>query len=375
MTQPLQPSAEIPQRSTRDPEALRQRLERWLAARLPAGAAPKVPSVSSPSATGMSSETLLFDATWTDEGRERTGRFVARVEPDQRDVPVFPVYDLELQFKVMRLVAERSAVPVPPARWLELDPSHLGARFFVMDRIEGRVPPDVLPYDMGSWLFDASRAEQRHLQDRSVGVLAALHAIELRSVDASFLEFDVPGETALRRHVENQRRYYDWMRGERRHPLIERGFAWLDQHWPKDEGPPAISWGDARIGNMLYDGFEPVAVLDWEMAAIAPREVDLSWMIFLHVFFEDICKQAALPGMPHFLRADDVAATYEAASGHRVRDLDFFLTYAALRHAIVMARIHARRVHFGEAEWPADLDDVIMHRGVLERMLAGTYEG
>jgi hypothetical protein len=38
-----------------------------------------------------------------------------------------------------------------------------------------------------------------------------------------------------------------------------------------------------------------------------------------------------------------------------------------------MARIHARRVHFGEAEWPADVDEVIMHRGVLARMLDGSY--
>ena len=42
-----------------------------------------------------------------------------------------------------------------------------------------------------------------------------------------------------------------------------------------------------------------------------------------------------------------------------------------LRHAIIMARIHARRVHFGEAEWESDVDAVIPHRGVLEKMLEG----
>jgi aminoglycoside phosphotransferase (APT) family kinase protein len=364
---------DAPQRSSRDPSALREPLERWLATRLPAGASPRVPSVSSPSSTGMSSETLLFDATWNEGGEERSGRFVARVEPAESDVPVFPVYDLELQFRVMRLVAEHSAVPVPHARWLELDPTALGARFFVMDRVDGRVPPDVMPYNMTSWLLEADREDQRRLEDASVGVLAALHAIDIRPLDVAFLEFDLPGETALRRHVENQRSYYDWMRGERRHPIIERAFAWLEEHWPKDEGEPVISWGDSRIGNMLYDGFTPVAVLDWEMAAIAPRGVDLAWMIFIHVFFEDIAQQAGLPGMPHFLHRDRMAELYEAKSGHPVRDLEFYETYAALRHAIVMARIHARRVRFGEAEWPADVDEPIMHRKVLERMLDGSY--
>ena len=242
-----------------------------------------------------------------------------------------------------------------------------------MDRVDGRVPPDVMPYNMGSWLMDADLADQRRLEEASVAVLAALHAIDVASVDVGFLELDVPGESALRRHVQNQRHYYDWMRGERRHPLIEQTFDWLEAHWPEEEGAPVISWGDSRIGNMLYDGFTPVAVLDWEMAAIAPREVDVAWMIFIHVFFEDIAQMAGLPGMPHFLHRDRVAALYEEKSGHRVRDLEFYEVYAALRHAIVMARIHARRVHFGEAEWPADVDEVIMHRGVLARMLEGTY--
>jgi len=29
-------------------------------------------------------------------------------------------------------------------------------------------------------------------------------------------------------------------------------------------------------------------VLDWEMAALAPRELDVSWFVFLHRFFQEI---------------------------------------------------------------------------------------
>ena len=43
-----------------------------------------------------------------------------------------------------------------------------------------------------------------------------------------------------------------------------------------------LNWGDARVGNILYRDFAPIAVLDWEMATVGPREVDLAWMIFLH---------------------------------------------------------------------------------------------
>jgi hypothetical protein len=34
-----------------------------------------------------------------------------------------------------------------------------------------------------------------------------------------------------------------------------------------------------------------------------------------------------------------------------------------------MARVHARRVHFGEAEAVDDPDDAIMHRARLESLL------
>lgn len=360
-------------RSSRDPEELRERLERWLTATLGEPATPSVIGLEVPSSNGMSSETLLFDAVWAEDGRERRGSFVARVAPDPGDVPVFPSYDLELQFRVMQLVGEHSEVPVPRAVWLELDDRALGAPFFVMERVEGRVPPDVMPYNMGSWLLEADRTEQRALQDASVAVLAGIHGIDRSKVDTAFLEYDTPGDTHLRRHVEHWRRYYDWVRGEARYPVLEAAFDWLERHWPADEGETVISWGDARIGNMMFDGFQPVAVLDWEMAGLGPRGIDVGWMVFLHGFFEFVAHQLEMEGMPHFLRADDVRATYEELSGRELGDLRWYEVYAALRHGIVMARVHARQVHFGEAEPPAEPDDAVMHRPVLEQMLEGSY--
>jgi aminoglycoside phosphotransferase (APT) family kinase protein len=361
-----------PRRSSRDPAELRERLARWLAARLPS---PEITSLSSPASSGMSSETLVFEVRSRDAGRARSEAFVARLAPDPRDVPVFPRYDLETQFRVMALVRARSRVPVPSVRWLELDPRPLGAPFFVMERVAGRVPPDIMPYNMGSWLSEADPAEQRRLQEATVAVLAELHAIDLCGVDTSFLELSVPGATPLARHLEDQRRYYAWMRGPRRHPVLERAFEWLAKNLPVEEGPAVISWGDARIGNVLYQGFAPAAILDWEMAALGPRGLDLGWLLFMHHFFEGVARMLGRPGMPGFLRREDVAAHYERVSGRSVSDLAFYELYAALRHGIIMARIHARRVHFGEAEWPADVDSVIPHREALERMLDAARPG
>lgn len=368
-------TTDLTARTSRDDEALRERLQAWLATQLPAGAQPQVSEISSPSASGMSSETLLFDASWKGEGGARESHaLVGRMAPAAQDRPTFPSYDMGMQTRVLQLAAEYG-VPVPRVEWLELDAEVLGAPFFVMQRLRGRVPGDVPPYLAAGWVFEASAEERRRLQDETVAAIAKIHAIDLEQSDGRFLEFDEPGETPLRRHVANQRSYYEWMASDgRRSPLIERAFDWLDAHWP-NESSTVVSWGDSRIGNVMYaeDGFEPVAILDWEMAGLGTRELDLGWLSFMHTFFQTIFESMGAPGLPDFLRPDDIARRYRQITGHPVEDLRWYLAYAALRHAIIMSRISERMVQFGQAEAPADPDDRIPHRATLEAMLDGSY--
>ncbi len=359
-----------PQTSTRDRDTLRTQLQSWLALQFPAGASPRITGFEIPASNGLSSETVLLDVESDHDGQPRTDRLVARLAPPASAVPVFPVYDLDRQAQVMRLVATHTSVPVPQVRWSEPDPAPLGSPFFVMDRVDGLVPPDLLPYNFSSWLSAADATDQRRLQDATVAVLAALHNIDDPTTHFSFLRL-APG-SALAAHIADQRAYYAWVADGLRIPLLEQCFDWLEDHWPATEGPTTFNWGDSRIGNIMYRDFEPVAVLDWEMAGLGPPELDLGWLIFMHHFFQGVAPQFSLPGMPDFLRSDDVATTYESLTGHSPRDLDFYILYAALRHGIIMSRIQRRAIHFGEATMPDDPNDLMGHRATLEAMLTGT---
>ncbi len=363
---------EVPnQRSSRDPEQLRLGLERWLRERWAEGGPPMVPELAATSSNGMSSETVLFEAVWEQDGHPRMEPLVARIAPDVDDVPVFPSYDLHKQYEVMRLVRELTPVPVPRLWWYEPDAAAIGAPFFVMSRVEGQVPPDVLPYNFGdSWVYASTPEERRTLQVSSVDVLVQLHQLDGADPRFSFLELPDPGDTPLRRHVAHTRAWYEFAQDGRRSGLIERGLRWLDDHWP-DESPAVVLWGDARIGNTIYREHRPVAVLDWEMAAVGPRELDVAWMTNAHAVFEHIAGTFELPGMPDFLRPDDVATTYEAGSGTALRDLDWYLVYSALQWAIVFLRTGLRAVHFGEKELPDDIEELIFNREPFERMIAG----
>jgi aminoglycoside phosphotransferase (APT) family kinase protein len=80
-----------------------------------------------------------------------------------------------------------------------------------------------------------------------------------------------------------------------------------------------------------------------------------------------------LPGMPEFLRPDDVIDLYESASGEQIRDLAFYGTYAAIQWGIVFLRTGRRQAHFGEITMPENPDELMHHRESLEKMAVGQY--
>jgi aminoglycoside phosphotransferase (APT) family kinase protein len=325
-----------PTTSQRDPQQLREQLQVWLG-----GAT--VTALEIPESNGMSSETVLFEAL--------EKQLVARLAPDPSAMPVFPSYDLALQASVMEVVRDHSAVPVPQV-------FSKGTDFVIMERVAGEVPPDVMPYNFGSWVTSASAAQRDRLQQTSVRILADLHAI-----DPALMPFERAST------LDDQNTFYQWVCADGiRSPLIERAFAWLRSH-PPALSEPRFSWGDARIGNVMYRDFAPVAVFDWEMAGLAPREVDLAWFVFMHRFFEDIAHGFELPGLPDFLREEDVCAQYEDLTGHVPRDMVWYQLYAALRFAVIYFRIQRRRIHFGEVSMPDDPDEMIIHHALLRRML------
>ena len=350
----------------RDPAELAGQLTRWARATI----APDV-TVGEASApgNGMSSETVLFDLH---DGAGSVEHYVARLAPLPELYPVFPEYDLELQRRCMEMVRAHTDVPAPEVPHSETDPDWLGSPFIVMKRIDGVPPLDVPPYVFGGWVMDATPDERSRMQRNAVSVLTRLHVIAPDTHDLSFLMRPEHGDTALDQQLGYQRWYYDWARDGATYPLIERTFEWLDARKPS-EPRTVFNWGDSRIGNMLWRDFEPVAVLDWEMATVGPPEVDLAWMIFLHDFFQDLAARFDMPGLPEFMDRSEIMATYEDLSGHAVQQLEWFEVYAALRFAIVSIRTSTRGIAYGSMEKPEDPDDLVMFRSLLEQMLAGTY--
>jgi aminoglycoside phosphotransferase (APT) family kinase protein len=374
-----QPSVDVGrlQRSGRDLTTIPAVLPDWLSSVMASGVRPAVSVESGVDSNGMSSETIILTGRWEQGGKHVEEKWVARVAPTAQDVPVFIDYRMDHQYDVIRLVGELTDVPVPQVRWIEPTGDLLGSPFFLMDLVEGIVPPDVMPYTFGgNWFADAPAAKQRELQDATVEVLAKLHAIPDASGTFGFLaDSDPPGDSPLRRRLNWLTAWYEFAVPDiGRSELVETALGWLEDNFPADvaAGEPVLSWGDARIGNVLYRDYRPVAVLDWEMATLGPRELDVSWIIFAHMVFQELGGLAGLPGLPDVMREEDVRATYRTLTGVELGDLRWFYVYSAVIWCCVFMRTGARRVHFGEIEKPEDIESMFYHGGLLKRLIEET---
>jgi len=326
----------------RDQEALRHALAGWLAGQLGLGdGAVEVGPLDTPT-QGFSNETAYFDACWTKDGTRRTESMVARIQPDGHQL--FLDADVLLQWRMMEAVSAASTVPVPPLFFAEPDATVIGSPFFVMGKVEGRVPSDLPPYHAVGWMVDdLSPAQRKQLWCNGLDALAALHGIDWRQ-HCRFLDTPAHGAIGLDQHLSAVEAWYAWATGGRPQPVCDVAVHYLRENQPADTDV-GIVWGDARIGNIIFaDDLSVAAVIDWEMAALGPGEVDLGWWLFIDRFYSEGFGVPRLAGLP------DRAATigyYGSLRGRPVRDLEYYEVLAALRMAIVILRSTAKQIEYG----------------------------
>lgn len=327
----------MPAQGHHDPEQLRMRLQTWFAARHPEAEAFTLGEITAPGTTGFSSETMLLEGTWTAGGQTHSGRWVVRSKPTEH--PVFPEYDLHAQFRCMQIVAEVTDVPVPKVRWWEPDDCVIGEPFYVMDRIEGEAPSDSPPYTVMGFLADASPEQQRALCEKEIALLVKLHAIDWKSAGFEFLDRSQFGPVGFTQQLGYYRDFLAWAGGGRSHPTIEAAFDYIENNPPPGRDVVGLNWGDARPSNIMVRDFEPVAVIDWEMATLGPPECDVAWFVYLNRFLSEGVGAPPLPGFPD---ETEIIALYEALGGRTLHNLHYYQVWAGLRFSVIFLRIIQR---------------------------------
>lgn len=313
--------------ATDSDDALAVRFADWLAGRV--GERVSLGPLVSPTHGGLSNDTMLVEAEWGDGAR----RLVLRLAPG--GTPLFPRYDLGLQISVLRALGAHTDVPVPEVLWDEPDPEPLGRPFYVMAHVDGRIPPDNPGTHFDGWVKDLSGTEQSVLLHNSLGMLARIHRVDWEGSGLDLLDRADYGPDPIAQELGAWRAYLDWASGGERLDVLEDAYGWCVANRPTGDVERALVWGDARLGNIIYDDvLAPRAVIDWEMAVLGPPELDLGWYLFLERTALQFVDQ--LPGFPD--RAG-VVRNYEQHLGRPVRDLDWYEAWGGMRAACIQVRL------------------------------------
>lgn len=314
-----------------DLEQVAALLARWLAQRHPARAPVHVAGLKR-SDGGYSNITVVGELRWTVAGTAQTLPIVLRVQPQAASV--YPDCDIVRQYRVMQAL-EGSEVPVPRLLGLETDAALLGAPFFLMARIDGRVPNENPLYHLEGWLHELPTDELRRHWFSGIDTIAAVARVDWRARGLAFL-LPPAGRTPLAQQLEYYRKAVAWAEElGRPYPHLRSAHAWLAANQPSDE-PVALSWGDAKLGNCVYRDGRVVGALDWEQATLAHPVDDLAWWLMLD---ESLSTGYGVPRLAGLPAREETVAYWERASGCSARDLPYYDVFAAWRMAYVMARI------------------------------------
>lgn len=310
--------------NVRDLDELGRDLAAWLEGRIPGAGEIRIANLKYPLGAGMSHETILFDAAWREGGETRERGMVVRIKPTKK-----MVYQDDMfvqQYQLMELMHRSGAVPVATPLWFESDPTLLGAPFFVMEKVHGRVCVTFPPYCAEGWLFDSTPAQRAVLWEDSVRKLAGIQTVAI--ADAPFLQ--LPGTFAepFDQEVDRFARYLDWVDPAGELALLREGFDRLLATRPANR-PEGIVWGDSRLGNMMVgDDYKVVAVMDWEQPSVGGALHDLGWWLAIEEM------QTTMRGIPPLEGMGSTAQTialWQEVCGKSADDWQWYEAFAAFK--------------------------------------------
>ena len=326
----------------RDAEEIKRRMDAWLAAH----GGGTVASITAPTASGASSELFLIDLQNAKIAGTGLRHTVVRLIGEHA---VYPHVDQERQFICQRLMNQRSPAPVPRALACELDANAIGAPFIMMDRAGGRGAPDWPSYVREGWIRDLDDDDRFTLWMNSVRAIAQAHSTDLSGVDVQRLYLPGGGGDGVTRLVDYWKLYLSVVHEHGDYPALEASLAYLEREKPQSPNPERLVWGDASLRNMLFDGLQPIALLDLEFAHVGPPEFDIAFFAMMDRVMAE--GYAGLPRLTGFANEARTYEEYERTSGLSVTHRDYFQRMAVTYMSLANTRVYQRLALEGRMDW------------------------
>ena len=228
--------------------------------------------------------------------------------------------------------------PVPEVLGLCTDDEVIGAWFYVMEMVEGRIFWDAR-------FPEVAREERPRYFDAMLGTLAKLHRLDYAAIGLS--DFGHPGNYFQRQIARWSGQYAADIDGGR-DPHLDKLIDWLPQNIPPGE-ESSIVHGDFRCDNMIFHPTEPrvIAVLDWELSTIGHPLADFAYHAMIYRTPPHIvagllnCDFAAL----NIPSEKEYMAAYCRETGRpTIPSYDFYVAFNLFRLAAIYHGIKARAI-------------------------------
>ncbi|KAB2364197.1 phosphotransferase family protein [Actinomadura montaniterrae] len=270
-------------------------------------------------------------------------RIVLRRPPLGHVLPT--AHDMGREYRVLTALGDATAVPVPRTLAFCDDEDVIGARFYLMDFVDGRVLRTREDAD------DLTPAQARGLSEALAGALAAIHTVDVKA--AGLEDFGRP-TGYMARQLKRWGKQWDGSQEAIKAtgnvhdlPEYDRLVARLADRLPAD-APARLVHGDFRLDNALAR-LEPrpeiAAVVDWEMSTLGDPLSDLGLTLVYWAEAgdaEQLPVGATITSAPGFFTRREFTERYAELTGFDLADLDFYVAFACFKLAVILEGIHAR---------------------------------
>jgi aminoglycoside phosphotransferase (APT) family kinase protein len=243
-------------------------------------------------------------------------------------------HDMKREFTILEKL--NPVFPLAPRPFLYCDdPAITDKQFYIMEKKEGYVLDDSLPPEQ-----EGNQAYARAVSNSVIDTLSSLHSIDYQSAGLNGIGRP---DGYLERQVHGWIKRYERSKTEELDG-VEEIEKWLLFQLPSSSHS-SIVHNDFKLNNLMfsYDGPEPVAVFDWEMCTIGNPLTDFA--ICLAYWAEPGEKETGLTSVTSkqgFLSRREFADQYAFKSGHDLANMNYYLTFAFYKIAVVLQQLYYR---------------------------------
>jgi len=246
-------------------------------------------------------------------------------------------HDMEREYNVLSLLRKAGFTKSPEPVLLCSDENVIGAKFYLMKRVNGVILRNRVPKGM-----TIEPATFHQLSKAAVDQLVQLHQLDIKS---SGLDQLGKPEGYVQRQVEGwTKRYFNAQTDDI--AAMNEAADWMQKNIPASAKASLIH-NDYKYDNLVLnpdDLTEIKAILDWEMATIGDPLMDLGTTLayWAEANDSDALKPFNLTWMPGNMTRHEMAQYYAEKSQTNIDNIIFYYVFGSFKVGVICQQIYYR---------------------------------